>query len=174
MQEREKQERKIEKVEKEKKEQEAKNKARSLMANFFGKPKPSPAGPSYTNPSDFSPLKISGGGDAALPADARTEFDKTFKPFVVKKDATIAPVNWFSWRNQRQGTRKGKGKMVPDVIVIDEAPSNDEIITIPGDHDEASDIEMVEVQADVSKLSDSGEPTFRYAPIITLIERVLS
>lgn len=39
-------------------------------------------------------------------ATSVSEFDKVFKPFVIKKDATLAPVNWF------------KQNLLNDVVLI--------------------------------------------------------
>lgn len=72
------------------------------MANFFSKPK------------DFtrSPLK----SDAAVagPSNVTSEFEKTFKPFVLKKDTELAPVNWF------KESRRSLPKVHDGVIIIDD------------------------------------------------------
>jgi hypothetical protein len=71
-------EKKAARAEKERKAKESQDRSRTIMANFFSKPKiPKPSAPTESSgePSDF---------------------DKTFKPFVLKKDAVLAPINWFS------------------------------------------------------------------------------
>lgn len=73
------------------------------MANFFGKPKPSSS-------TVASPSK----GSAASPSNMLSDFDRVFKPFVRKKDAELAPVNWF------RDARKRKRLADADVIVVDE------------------------------------------------------
>jgi chromatin assembly factor 1 subunit A len=100
-------ERKAVKAEKERKAKESQEKARSIMANFFGKPKAS----SSTN---TSPSK----GPAASSSNMLPDFDRVFKPFVLKKDAELAPVNWF--RDARKRKRQDA-----EVIVIDEDGTDD-------------------------------------------------
>ncbi|KAH9053883.1 chromatin assembly factor 1 subunit A-domain-containing protein [Lactarius vividus] len=96
-------EKKAAKAEKDKKDKESQEKARSIMANFFGKPKAS-------STTVASPSK----GPAASSSNMLSEFDRVFKPFVLKKDADLAPVNWF------RDARKRKRQANADVIVIDE------------------------------------------------------
>jgi len=99
------------------------------MANFFGKAKPS-ARDSPTKDSSAGPLVDS-------------EFQRTFKPFVLKKDAELAPYNWFL-----EGKRRSRNRMTgithEEAIVIDDdtavqgvpqpGMSSDEIVvsTAPG------------------------------------------
>jgi chromatin assembly factor 1 subunit A len=104
------------KAEKERKDKESQEKARSLMASFFGKPKPSsPAiSPSKgTNPSASNTLP---------------EFDRVFRPFTLKKGAELAPTNWF---------RDAK---------IKKQHANAEVIVIDEDHTEDPDVEMSEAE----------------------------
>ncbi|KAL1680833.1 chromatin assembly factor 1 subunit A-domain-containing protein [Schizophyllum commune] len=96
--EREKQEKAAAKAERERKQAEAHDKSRSLMANFFSK-KPAAAKP----PPNSQPEAGS----------SQSDFERTFKPFLVKKDTTLAPVNWFLEPKGARGTED-------DVIVIDE------------------------------------------------------
>jgi chromatin assembly factor 1 subunit A len=102
------------KAEKEKKDKESQEKARSMMASFFGKPKPS-------SPA-ISPFKGSN------PSASKTlpEFDRVFRPFTLKKDAELAPTNWF------RDAKRRKQHANAEVIVIDE------------DHTEDHDVEMSE------------------------------
>jgi chromatin assembly factor 1 subunit A len=94
-------EKKAVKAEKEKKNKESQEKARSMMASFFGKPKT----PSTTT----SPSK----GPTPSSSKTLSDFDRVFRPFVLKRDAELAPVNWF-----RDARRKQRADA--DVIVIDE------------------------------------------------------
>uniref|UniRef100_D8PWL3 Chromatin assembly factor 1 subunit A dimerization domain-containing protein n=1 Tax=Schizophyllum commune (strain H4-8 / FGSC 9210) TaxID=578458 RepID=D8PWL3_SCHCM len=96
--EREKQEKAAAKAERERKQAEAHDKSRSLMANFFSK-KPAAAKPPLNSQPEAG--------------SSQTDFEKTFKPFLVKKDTTLAPVNWFLEPKRARGTED-------DVIVIDE------------------------------------------------------
>jgi len=59
------------------------------LAYFFGKPK---------LPHKVSPLVES--------TDGPSDFEKMFKPFVLRKDAEIAPLNWFTLAKQRKGKQK--------------------------------------------------------------------
>ncbi|KAI0312729.1 hypothetical protein OF83DRAFT_1176353 [Amylostereum chailletii] len=112
--------------EKKKKEKEAQDKARSMMANFFSKPKASSS-------VNSSPAK-----NSSAPSSPRiiSDFDRTFKPFVVKKDVEMASNNPLRTPNKRRRIVEG------DVIVIDDNVE-----------DADSDIEMVEPHVDVFNLS---------------------
>ncbi|KAJ8699806.1 hypothetical protein PTI98_002891 [Pleurotus ostreatus] len=101
-------EKKLAKEEREKKEKEAQHRSRSIMANFFSKPR---------NAAASTSKRIE-------PAPApQTDFERTFKPFVVKKDATMARINWFRRKNGKQR----KPPPTPGVIVL----SDDEDISTP-------------------------------------------
>ncbi|CAL1704192.1 unnamed protein product [Somion occarium] len=110
--ERERTEKKLAKAEKEKKEKEAQEKARSLFANFFGKAKAKAEIAAKTSASNAN-VPIAG------PSRVESEYEKTFKPFVLKKDAELAPINSFrsSRRSKTQTHAQVNGK---DVIVIDD------------------------------------------------------
>ncbi|KAH9934943.1 chromatin assembly factor 1 subunit A-domain-containing protein [Fomitopsis serialis] len=111
--EREKLEKKAAKAEREKREQEAQSKSRSIMANFFGKGKATP-----TKRSDSSTSAKAGNSEVAGPSTTRSDFAKTFKPFVLKKGSEIAPVNWFEQARRRQCASKTRTE--GDVIVLDD------------------------------------------------------
>ncbi|KII89048.1 hypothetical protein PLICRDRAFT_53535 [Plicaturopsis crispa FD-325 SS-3] len=120
------------KAEKEQKAKDAQIKSRSLMANFFGKKSaPTPR---------TSPTKVESAGPTAGPSNATPEFQKVFKPFVLKKDAELAPINWFVHAKRRR-THALDG----DVIVID----GDEV-----EKAERIDIDMEDVQEDVRNLDE--------------------
>ncbi|KAF8655980.1 hypothetical protein AX16_002840 [Volvariella volvacea WC 439] len=91
--ERERLEKKAAKAEKEKKEKDAQNKSRSIMASFFAKPKASS--------SSIKPA-------LASTSDQHSEFEKIFKPFVLKKDTILAPDNWFVSRKKGKAATKGQ------------------------------------------------------------------
>ncbi|KDQ33573.1 hypothetical protein PLEOSDRAFT_1073788 [Pleurotus ostreatus PC15] len=80
-------EKKLAKEEREKKEKEAQHRSRSIMANFFSKPRNAAASTSKRIEPTPAP---------------QTDFERTFKPFVVKKDATMARINWFRRKNGKQ------------------------------------------------------------------------
>lgn len=104
--EKERQERKAAKTEKEMKAKNAENKSRNLITNFFSKPK-APA---------TSIVKV--GESSTGRSRPQTDFERTFKPFLLKKGSTLASLNWF----REPGTRKGKGMASnsdPRTIVID-------------------------------------------------------
>ncbi|KAL1748116.1 chromatin assembly factor 1 subunit A-domain-containing protein [Schizophyllum fasciatum] len=104
--EREKQEKAAAKAERERKEAEARDKSRSLMANFFSK---KPAPPTSSQPEAGS---------------SQSDFEKTFKPFMVKKNTVLAPVNWFLEAKRRKRAPLG----TPDdaIVVDDDALAADE------------------------------------------------
>src|SRR5882757_9807942 len=73
LKEKERSDKKVAKAEKERKDKESQEKARSMMASFFGKPKPS---------------STSASSSKVPPTSASTtlsEFDRVFKPFTLKK-----------------------------------------------------------------------------------------
>ena len=110
------------------------------MANFFGKSKASSARASPAQESEA----------AAAGSSNQSAFEKTFKPFVVKKDAEVAPLNWFldpKTNKLHRGTGRHR-----DVIVIDgdDAEVKEEIV----------DVKMKGVQevlpSDVSQMNVKG------------------
>ncbi|KAG0705051.1 hypothetical protein DFH29DRAFT_908572 [Suillus ampliporus] len=105
----EKEEKKAARAEKEKKLKETQDKSRSLMANFFGKAKAPPR---------ESPSK--GGKPVCGPSTGESDFQKTFKPFVLKKDAEMAPINWFLKSSKRTWGKQTSGFSHADAIVIDD------------------------------------------------------
>lgn len=110
------------------------------MANFFGKPKGGSARASPAQDSD------SGAG----PSTSQSEFERTFKPFVVKKGAEIAPTNWFS--DSKKKSHRRRTFTDRDIIVIDEDESDvkGEIINV--------DMEDVRVESstDVGQMTAQG------------------
>ncbi|KAF9246469.1 chromatin assembly factor 1 subunit A-domain-containing protein [Melanogaster broomeanus] len=87
----EKEEKRAAKVEKEKKQKEAQDKSRSMMSNTAG-------GPSATE----------------------SEFQRTFKPFVLKKDAELAPSNWFLESKKQASRKRSTGVTHTEAIVVDD------------------------------------------------------
>ncbi|KAF8162912.1 hypothetical protein B0H34DRAFT_299811 [Crassisporium funariophilum] len=120
-------EKKAARVEREQKEKDAQNKSKSIMAKFFAKPKVS----SRLTPT-INESAVAG------PSRIQSDFEKVFKPFVLHKDKTIAPVNWFvdAKKRKRRATSHLRGA---EMIVID----SDE---------EADDIEMHDAQPTEQKL----------------------
>jgi chromatin assembly factor 1 subunit A len=76
------------------------------MANFFGKPKPNIA-------TSRKPASVASG-----PSSVQSEFEKTFKPFVVKKDVQLAPINPF--KKARGARARIASGSQHDVIVVDD------------------------------------------------------
>ena len=110
--------------EKKKKQKESQDKARTMMANFFSKPKPSPSLTSLSKESSLSPSK------------KVSDFERTFRSFVIKKGVEMAPIN---------PLRKRRKLDESDVIVI----SDEDDVKYESD----SDIEMVEPPVDLSTMS---------------------
>lgn len=77
------------------------------MANFFGKLKPS---------ARDSPIKES---NASVGPLVDSEFQKIFKPFVLKKDAELAPYNWFL-DGRRRPRNRTTGVTHEEAIIIDD------------------------------------------------------
>ncbi|KAG2755908.1 hypothetical protein P692DRAFT_20766720 [Suillus brevipes Sb2] len=107
----EKEEKKAAKAEKEKKQKATQDKSRSLMANFFGKAKAPPR---------ESPSKPVCGT-----SNSESDFQKTFKPFVLKKDAEMAPINWFLKPRELTWKQQTSGFTHADAIVVDDAQTSE-------------------------------------------------
>ena len=99
-QEKERLEKKLARAEREQKEKEAQNKSQSIMAKFFAKPKAS------------SPANVAVAGPSKLQSD----FERTFKPFVLGKDKVLAPANWFLASKKRKTSSHSNRT---EVILID-------------------------------------------------------
>jgi len=104
----EKEEKRAAREEREKKQKETQDKSRSLMANFFGKAKAPPR---------QSPSKA--GNLICGTSNSESEFQKTFKPFVVKKDAEMAPINWFLKSRKGPSGKQRSGLSHAQAIIID-------------------------------------------------------
>lgn len=105
------------------------------MANFFSKPKVTIGS---SRPKAQSP-------SAAGPSTSQSDFERVFKPFMRKKDAVIAPVNWFKESQKAKRTKVANNR---DVIVID-------------DEDTSGDVEMSEPQpseTELSRMTEKGDP----------------
>ncbi|KAG7452660.1 uncharacterized protein BT62DRAFT_1070403 [Guyanagaster necrorhizus] len=142
----EKSEKKAAKAEKEKKEKESQNKSRSLMVTFFSKPK-GPAPPSTSNQSE---TRITSS------LTAISDFDRMFKPFVLKKDAELAPWNRFLQKHRPCGSQN-------NVIVIDD--DNEETPTLTTCH-KSSEVQ-VEKLTSQERLQDILSSITGLAPSLT-------
>ena len=88
---------KVGRPKKEKKETESHIKSRSMMANFLGK---------YVKPKNTQRSQnIQNRSDVSLPN--KSDFERTFKPFLLKKDAELAPINWFTTHKNSQCSTSG-------------------------------------------------------------------
>ncbi|KAI0689130.1 hypothetical protein BC835DRAFT_1549407 [Cytidiella melzeri] len=117
--EKERQEKRQAKLDKEKKAKEAQNKSRNLMANFFGKtkaPLASGSGSRSGSISKDSPEDREGKPNQEV--NSQSEFDRIFRPFVLKKDAELAPGNWF---HEKLGN---ESELAPRELIVIE---NDEV-----------------------------------------------
>lgn len=108
------------------------------MNNFFKKPSIPVA--------KAAPAKVA--APVAAAADSCTmqsDFERTFKPFVVKKDAELAPNNWFLRRKTRPADSY--------ITIIDD----DDIREVPRepDHMQVDETEVI----DVSQMSAKGQLT---------------
>jgi chromatin assembly factor 1 subunit A len=123
-QEKERLEKKLARAEREQKEKEAQNKSQSIMAKFFAKPKAS------------SPAAVAG------PSKLQTDFERTFKPFVLGKDKVLAPANWFLEAKRRKTSSHS---------------NRTEVILIDSD-DKVEDVKMQDVPSseELSNMSPQG------------------
>ncbi|KAI0340582.1 hypothetical protein BDW22DRAFT_1359974 [Trametopsis cervina] len=114
--EKERQEKRQAKLDREKKAKEAQDKSRNLMASFFGKPKaPVASGSGSRSGSIHNDATDAEESKPKEVVSGPPEFERTFRPFTLKKDAELAPHNWFS------EVKSGKGKGIStEVIVIED------------------------------------------------------
>lgn len=76
------------------------------MANFFSKPKAPAASTSKGNESSPGPSHV------------QTDFERTFKPFALKRGSTLAPYNRFTASKKRKGKEVATGNDT-GVIIVD-------------------------------------------------------
>ncbi|KAF8631437.1 hypothetical protein AX17_005114 [Amanita inopinata Kibby_2008] len=137
-------ERKAAKAEKEKKEKDAQHKSRSMMANYFSK-----------KGSTFKSTAVKQVDAKAGPSCAQSEFSKTFKPFVVKKDVQLAPINWLV--NYR-AVSKGKAAIrmhANDAIGLEDGPKD---IVMADLHCQTLDIGSMTIKERLQSLSTTFPP----------------
>lgn len=104
------------------------------MAKFFVKP---------AKPAQSTGIQQSA---VAGPSRIQTDYEKTFKPFALQKDKTLAPTNWF------QADKKRKQR------IVSQTTNQRNIIVVDSD-EEFSDIEMLEPQpteAELISMSSQG------------------
>lgn len=100
------------------------------MANFFGKATAATASPSKS----VAPKE----GGSPRPTNSRSDFQRTFRPFVLKKDADLAPINWFRERRQRERWQRVPSRTEGNAIVIDDEDEDKDA--------NLEDVEMVNTQ----------------------------
>ncbi|KAJ7172649.1 chromatin assembly factor 1 subunit A-domain-containing protein [Mycena filopes] len=152
--EKEKLEKKAAKTEREQKEKDAQKKSQSLMQNFLkSKATATPRGvPAKAPASEASASSIS-------------QFDKTFKPFVVKKDMTIAPINWFNDVHPPPLTYDG------DVIIVDDADDASPSAPVDVSGMSAKD-RLKDLSSGLQSRGKGRRPRFRKAGISASAERL--
>jgi chromatin assembly factor 1 subunit A len=96
------------------------------MAKFFSKPSKTPAKLVKTQESAI-----------AGPSRIKSDFEKTFKPFILQKDKTLAPTNWFLAEKKRKRTSAKQ-------------PNNTEVIILDSDE---MDVEMQDPQPSEQELA---------------------
>ena len=109
-------EKKAARLEKERKEKDAHNKSQSLMAKFFVKPTKTVSRPTAVQESAV-----------AGPSTIQSEFEKTFKPFVLQKDKTLAPSNWFLAEKKRLRRAATQTPAKKDIILVDSEEDDSDI-----------------------------------------------
>ena len=92
---------------KEREDKETQEEPQSMMAIFFGKAK---ASSTTTSPSK---------GPTPSTLNTLSEFDRVFRPFTLKKDTELAPINWF------QNAKIRKRNEDVEIILIDEDDAGD-------------------------------------------------
>ncbi|EIN03604.1 hypothetical protein PUNSTDRAFT_123204 [Punctularia strigosozonata HHB-11173 SS5] len=136
-----------EKVEKAQKEKQAQAKSRNIMANFFNaKPKQKTINGSHAASDSGNTISPSASKNST--AAGPSDFERTFKPFVLKKEAELAPINWFRHSKGKQSERKKtRRKAKATVINVDEA-----------DIVHSSSAEIIEILDEDIEMNDSTSP----------------
>ncbi|KAJ8597869.1 hypothetical protein M405DRAFT_778944 [Rhizopogon salebrosus TDB-379] len=144
----EKEEKRVARAEREKKQKETQDKSRSLMANFFGKAKA---------PQRQSPLKV--GRPVSGTSKSESEFQKSFRPFVLKKDAEIAPINWFLKSKQKLSGKQKSGCSHAGAIVVDpDQTSKTEAVDVSIDSTSAFNVAEANAQNRLEDVVRSLQP----------------
>ncbi|KAI0818944.1 hypothetical protein BC629DRAFT_1579368 [Irpex lacteus] len=163
--EKEREEKRLAKLEKEKKAQDAQTKSRNLMASFFAKPKVVASGSGSRSGSVPTANANSNNESVAATAETRKEdaqesqFERVFRPFVLKKDAEMASEsgNWF--RDVRRREREGR-----EVIVIDDdqqppqAEDDGDVIMLDSNESAGDSVERDRLRESLSSLPPSLKP----------------
>jgi chromatin assembly factor 1 subunit A len=155
-QEREKEDRKVAKEDKERKVQEATSKARNLMANFFGKPKPAAAASSSTSIKAPAGLQRQASTESGIASSSQSDYARTFRTFTVKKDVELAPINHFSAAARRGHLTFDKGKGREIILIDEEEKLDDTRKSATSDVSTNGDVRMADTAADLTGASTSG------------------
>ena len=123
------------------------------MASFFGKSK----APAASSSSSAAVIAVGGTGlsPSKIVTSSVSEFEKTFKPFLLKRGASLAPTNWF-FEVRAGKTYKGKEKE-DNVIVIDDDGDRTPKQKLQSLQDDDDDIQMVDVRGSIGM--DLGQMT---------------
>jgi chromatin assembly factor 1 subunit A len=84
------------------------SKSQASLANYFGK---------SGKPKDRQ-HSLSTQESSSLSSSSRSDFEKAFKPFLLKKDAELAPLNWFLIK--RKGNISASGETSTNAILVDD------------------------------------------------------
>ena len=104
------------------------------MASFFGKAKAS-----VTASPAKSVASKNGEEDSPGPASTQSDFQRTFRPFTLKKGAELAPTNWFREQRRRERLKQRPASRTEgNVIVIDDEEDERDA--------EPEDVEMEDIQ----------------------------
>lgn len=87
------------------------------MVNFFSKPKLNSRAASKD-----SELAVAG------PSKLQSNFDKHFKPFILRKDTTLAPINWFhETKRQNKCPTFNDGQKVITIDIDEDQPPKEDV-----------------------------------------------
>lgn len=128
------------------------------MATFFGQAKSS-----VTSSPSKSKSTQTGETGSPAPTSAQSDFQRTFRPFALKKDAELAPVNWFRERRCRERQqRRVVSRTEGDIIVIEDDEDESE-----PDNAEPEDVEMLDAR-DLDSLRPPGTLALTDSPPLVL------
>lgn len=93
----------------------------------------------------------------AGPSSTKSEFERVFRPFMVKKDAELAPINRFRCPQKRDTRHYHQTNR--DVIVIDDEDEDEDEVK------DAQDVEMRDVQREIDLGQMSGQGRSHCVPL---------
>ena len=134
-----------------------------MFASFFMKPKASGSGSRQSSVPKEDVITLS---TSTSPSKSVPDFARTFRPFTLKKDAEIAPVNWFHEVKQRNTTGRRSEtvshRVEGNVIIIEDDDEGVNLGYNDGDI-EMRDLTTTQMKLDLGQMTAAGELALNYS-----------